>query len=102
MPVLLQTRLENIQQTRKPSNTMEIPLEARLVRDPKFTDQGQGLVAIAKLAWRDYSTAEAVKAGNRAALQSGKEKLSGLWSSLQGSSTPHEVHSPAIGRLEYL
>lgn len=67
--------------------TMEIPWEARIARDPKFEakSQTQGILPIARVI-RDYFTAEGVKAGHQALAQSGKEKLSGLWSSLQGSS----------------
>ncbi|KAJ3548310.1 hypothetical protein NM208_g1065 [Fusarium decemcellulare] len=81
---------------------MEIPWEARIRRDPKFNpkDKSQGIVPLVRAVW-DYSTAEGVKAGNKAALQSGKDKLSGFLASLQGSSRPKEAlpseefaHSP--------
>ncbi|KAJ4324351.1 hypothetical protein N0V84_003912 [Fusarium piperis] len=80
---------------------MEIPWEARIYRDPKFNpqDSTQGLLPMVRILW-DYSTAEGVKAGYKAFGQSHKEKLSGLLSSLQGSSSkqtlPSEefVHSP--------
>ncbi|KAF5703502.1 heterokaryon incompatibility protein het-6 [Fusarium globosum] len=81
---------------------MDIPFEARIPRDPKFKAENSydAFVALAKWAV-DYSTAEGVKAGYKAAFQSGQERLSGFFSSLQGSSSqkpdlPTEklVHSP--------
>ncbi|ENH61716.1 Heterokaryon incompatibility protein 6, OR allele [Fusarium oxysporum f. sp. cubense race 1] len=81
---------------------MDIPFEARIPRDPKFRAENStdAFVALAKWAV-DYSTAEGVKAGYKAAFQSGQERLSGIFSSLQGSSSkipdlPTEmlVHSP--------
>ncbi|KAM5349001.1 hypothetical protein ACJ41O_008824 [Fusarium nematophilum] len=80
---------------------MEIPWEARIARDPKFKPQNdtEGLAPVARFL-KDYVTAEGVKAGHKAVVQSGKEKLSGLLA-LQGSSGPQEaipseefVHSP--------
>ncbi|RYC88455.1 hypothetical protein BFJ63_vAg8673 [Fusarium oxysporum f. sp. narcissi] len=81
---------------------MDIPFEARIPRDPKFRAENStdAFVALAKWAV-DYSTAEGVKAGYKAAFQSGQERLSGFFSNLQGSSSkmpdlPTEmlVHSP--------
>ncbi|KAH7238140.1 heterokaryon incompatibility protein-domain-containing protein [Fusarium tricinctum] len=81
---------------------MELPWEARIARDPKFKSQSstQGLLPLARFLW-DYSTAEGVKAGHKAAFQSGKQKLGGLLSTLQGSSSANTdlpsdefVHSP--------
>ncbi|KAF4974125.1 hypothetical protein FZEAL_8934 [Fusarium zealandicum] len=81
---------------------MDIPWEARIARDPKFKAQSasQGIIPFARFLY-DYSTAEGVKAGHQAIVQSGKEKLAGLWSSLQGSGTSQQalpsqdfVHSP--------
>ncbi|KAF5017830.1 hypothetical protein F66182_10212 [Fusarium sp. NRRL 66182] len=71
---------------------MEIPWEARIVRDPKFNPQSttQGLLPLARFLW-DYSTAEGVKASHKAAFQSGKEKLTGLFSTWQAS--PKFAHS---------
>ncbi|KAM0432195.1 hypothetical protein ACHAPT_004730 [Fusarium lateritium] len=73
---------------------MEVPWEARIHRDPKFNpkDHSQGLLPMARFLW-DYSTAEGVKAGYKAMGQSHKEKLSGLLSSLQGSSSKQALPS---------
>ncbi|KAF4956020.1 hypothetical protein FGADI_4193 [Fusarium gaditjirri] len=81
---------------------MDIPFEARIPRDPKFRAENStdAFVALAKWAV-DYSTAEGVKAGYKAAFQSGQERLTSFFSGLQGSSLkkqdlPKEklVHSP--------
>ncbi|KAF4332555.1 heterokaryon incompatibility het-6 [Fusarium beomiforme] len=81
---------------------MDIPFEARIPRDPKFKADNkiEMFAALAKLAV-DYSTAEGVKASNKAAFQAGKEKLSSFLSSIQGRSSPKPdlpteelVHSP--------
>jgi hypothetical protein len=71
---------------------MDIPFEARIPRDPKFRAENStdAFVALAKWAM-DYSTAEGVKAGYKAAFQSGQERLSGFFSNLQGSSSKMPV-----------
>ncbi|KAF5541072.1 heterokaryon incompatibility het-6 [Fusarium mexicanum] len=81
---------------------MDIPFEARIPRDPKFKAENSSDAFLALAKWAvDYSTAEGVKAGYKAAFQSGQERLSGFFSSIQGSSSkapdlPTEklVHSP--------
>lgn len=67
---------------------MDIPFEARIPRDPKFKAENSSDAFVALAKWAvDYSTAEGVKAGYKAAFQSGQERLSGFFSSLQGSSS---------------
>ncbi|KAG5759431.1 hypothetical protein H9Q72_012440 [Fusarium xylarioides] len=81
---------------------MDIPFEARIPRDPKFKAENSSDAFVALAKWAvDYSTAEGVKAGYKAAFQSGQERLTGFLSSFQGSSSqkpdlPTEklVHSP--------
>ncbi|KAF5662409.1 heterokaryon incompatibility het-6 [Fusarium circinatum] len=81
---------------------MDIPFEARIPRDPKFKTENSSDAFVALAKWAvDYTTAEGVKAGYKAAFQSGQERLSGFFSSIQGSSnkaldlpTEKLVHSP--------
>ncbi|KAG4265009.1 hypothetical protein FPRO03_00293 [Fusarium proliferatum] len=81
---------------------MDIPFEARIPRDPKFKAENSSDAFVALAKWAvDYSTAEGVRAGYKAAFQSGQERLSGFFSSFQGSSgqkpdlsTEKLVHSP--------